>query len=322
MNEDRFSFPLFINADFIPNSDRERINSDNPWNHYLFYVLGKTLVKVISEVASSEEPKYLNLLCKKILVSESQDTRQLVSAFNKGYQEALSQYTFILNDNSEKVSSTSIFLDESGLSEAIGHEGFYALIRTDKRLPHPNLDSKILKNELFDISKITTSEVVKSIEENIEALKQWIVTADDTRAKFFEWITQKKETKPLLEIVPAYQFKNEWKSHSEFTEKTIILSESTVSLRDDLEKLGFLCSSCLYEEHPFHDFITIPTKKKLFSLIRECDISSWSFEDRKGLFFTGPRNPSGSLSASDQVLPPSAEALVSPHHPITLGPAL
>lgn len=284
MNEDRFSFPLFINADFIPNSDRERINSDNPWNHYLFYVLGKTLVKVISEVASSEEPEYLNLLCKKILVSESQDTRQLVSAFNKGYQEALSQYTFILNDNSEKVSSTSIFLDESGLSEAIGHEGFYALIRTDKRLPHPNLDSKILKNELFDISKITTSEVVKSIEENIEALKQWIVTADNTRAKFFEWITQKKETKPLLEIVPAYQFKNEWKSHSEFTEKTIILSESTVSLRDDLEKLGFLCSSCLYEEHPFHDFITIPTKKKLFSLIRECDISSWSFEDRKGLF--------------------------------------
>jgi|GEM_PF-563808 ribosomal protein S1 len=284
MNENRFSFPFFVNADFIPNSDRERINSDNPWNHYLFYILGRTLVKMVSEIASLEEPEYLNLLCEKPFVADTLDTKQIVAAFNKGYEEAMSQYAFILDDNGDKICPASVIYDDSGLSEAIGHDGFYTLTNTDKRLPHPILNAKILKNETFGVSKITTIGAVKSIEENIEALKQWIMAADEKRAKFFEWIVQKKEAKALMEIVPAYQFSEEWISHSDFTDKMIILSESTVLLRNDLEKLGFLCSSFLYEEHPFHDFITIPPKKKLFSLIKECDISDWSFEDRKNLF--------------------------------------
>ena len=37
MNEHRFKFPFFLNADFIPKSDREGI-SDNPWNYFLFYL--------------------------------------------------------------------------------------------------------------------------------------------------------------------------------------------------------------------------------------------------------------------------------------------
>ena len=32
MNDSRFAFPFYINADFIPNSSREGVQSDNPWN--------------------------------------------------------------------------------------------------------------------------------------------------------------------------------------------------------------------------------------------------------------------------------------------------
>ncbi|WP_443639664.1 hypothetical protein, partial [Alistipes shahii] len=62
MNEHRFTFPFFINADFIPKSDREGVQSDNPWNHFLFFNIGKAIVSMVEESASIDEPNYLNLL--------------------------------------------------------------------------------------------------------------------------------------------------------------------------------------------------------------------------------------------------------------------
>ena len=62
MNEHRFRFPFFINADFIPKSDREGVQSDNPWNYFLFYNIGKAIVSMVIENASVEEKEYLNLL--------------------------------------------------------------------------------------------------------------------------------------------------------------------------------------------------------------------------------------------------------------------
>lgn len=285
MNEGRFVFPFFVNADFIPNSDRERINSDNPWNHFLFYNLGKAIVKMVSTLASADEPEYLNLLCKKGLVSEGQDTNQLVTAFNKGYTDALLRCAFIINDACEKVFSSSIVYDNSELSETIGHEAFYQLIGTDKRLPNPNVDASILKNEMFGVEKISVVGVVKSLCDNISEVKKWIASADEnTRNKFYEWIAQKKEAKQLIGIVPAYEFSDGWLSYSELTDKTIILSESMAPLKEELEKIGFHCSSCLYEDHPFHDYISIISNKKLFLKIKECDVSKWTFEERKKLF--------------------------------------
>ena len=74
MNEHRFRFPFFINADFIPKSDREGVQSDNPWNYFLFYNIGKAIVSMVIENASVEEKEYLNLLPIKELETSSQDT--------------------------------------------------------------------------------------------------------------------------------------------------------------------------------------------------------------------------------------------------------
>ena len=51
MNEHRFKFPFYLNADFIPKSDREGIQSDNPWNFFLFYMIGKQIVSMVSNYA-------------------------------------------------------------------------------------------------------------------------------------------------------------------------------------------------------------------------------------------------------------------------------
>ena len=65
MNENRYKFPFYINADFVPKSDREGLNTDNPWNHFLFYQIGINLVRMVSNIATHSQPQYLNLLLKK-----------------------------------------------------------------------------------------------------------------------------------------------------------------------------------------------------------------------------------------------------------------
>ena len=93
MNEHRFKFPFYVNADFIPKSDREGVQSDNPWNYFLFYSIGKSIVKMVESIASVDEPEYLKLLPIREFVSTSQDTSMLVDSFNKGYKETLAKDT-------------------------------------------------------------------------------------------------------------------------------------------------------------------------------------------------------------------------------------
>lgn len=89
MNEHRFKFPFYLNADFIPKSDREGIQSDNPWNFFLFYMIGKQIVSMVSNYASELNVNYLNLLPTKEFTYFSQDTAALVDSFNRGYKGAL-----------------------------------------------------------------------------------------------------------------------------------------------------------------------------------------------------------------------------------------
>ena len=44
LEEKELTFRLYVNADFVPTSDREGVQSNNPWNWFLFYNIGKKLV--------------------------------------------------------------------------------------------------------------------------------------------------------------------------------------------------------------------------------------------------------------------------------------
>ena len=199
MNEHRFKFPFYVNADFIPKSDREGVQSDNPWNYFLFYSIGKSIVKMVESIASVDEPEYLKLLPIREFVSTSQDTSMLVDSFNKGYKETLQKTPLIINDENEKVKLDSIVIDTSGLSLSIGNEEFYKLLGINKRLPSMEINSDILTQGLFGVDCVSVDTAFNILSRNIQNVNNWIVTSSpDVRMSFYSWISKDKKTISLI----------------------------------------------------------------------------------------------------------------------------
>ena len=287
MNEHRFKFPFYINADFIPKSDREGIQSDNPWNHFLFYTIGKNIVMMVAKLASINEPKYLDLLLSNEFVSNSQDTAALIDSFNRGYTTTLHQIPFIINDEGTAAKTSDIILDLSGLSSEISPKSFYTLLGTDKHLPHNALDSDILSKDIFKIQKFTTKAVVDSLASNIDGLNNWIEqTSKEEREKFFSWIATTDEASPLMPKIKLFTFGGDWKSLDEIqgNKSYVVLSETTNPIKDVLVEMGFICSDDIIENHLLADLITQSDDKDLFDEINNRNVQSLNFEHRLLLF--------------------------------------
>ena len=289
MDEYRFKFPFYVNADFIPKSDREGIQSDNPWNQFVFFILGKSIVKMVASYAFQEESEYLNLLPTTELQSNSQDSIALVSAFNRGYLSALSEEEFILNDNNEMVKATEIIYDSSGLSDAVGGDAFYQLIGTNKRLPNKDIQSDCLTEDLFQIEVATIDSVYSTLISNISALTRWLIaSADDMRRKFYEWLASDEHTKALFLQVPTFMFGEKWKSISEISvgDKDLILTEKIAPMRAELSKLGFKLSNETLEDHPLCSLVPKQDEKEIFDEIQNSDVDRLTFEERLNLFIS------------------------------------
>lgn len=287
MNEHRFVFPFFINADFIPKSDREGVQSDNPWNHFLFYNIGKAIVSMIKEYASLDEPEYLNLLPKKEFESTSQDTFALIDAFNSGYKNALSGAKFIINDKGEKSDISSIIIDESLLAETLGHENYYSIIDTTKRLPNAKLNTEILKCSIFNIEKISTSNVINILQNNPERIRTWITSASkDERNSFWKWLTKSEETISLIPDIPSLFLDNTWVPFSTaINDNNVVLTTgNTLVIKDILIKLGFKCTDTVIENHPLKDYLGKQDDKKLYEAIISSNIALLSYDERLRLF--------------------------------------
>lgn len=287
MNEHRFKFPFFINADFIPKSDREGVQSDNPWNHFLFYNIGKAIVSMVEGAASIDEPEYLNLLPQKEFESAGQDTYALIDSFNKGYKAALSQSKFILNDKEELVGTAEIIIDRSSLAETLDQENFYKIIGTSKRLPHKNLDVDILENSIFNVEKTSIADVAKIIQNNPNKILSWISSASESdRNNFFKWLTKNEATTGLIPNIPTLLFDNQWVSYSSAlnTNKAILITEKSLVIKDILIQLGFKCSDTVLEQHPLKDYLKKQDEKKLFEAISSSDTSILSHVNRLRLF--------------------------------------
>lgn len=287
MNEHRFRFPFFINADFIPKSDREGVQSDNPWNHFLFYNIGKSIVSMVEETASIGEPDYLNLLPKKELESSGQDTFTLIDSFNKGYTTALSQSKFIINDKEELVGTNDIILERSSLAEILGHENFYKIIGTAKRLPYKNLNVDILENSIFKVEKTSIADVAKIIKNKPDQILSWIAAADENeRNDFYTWLTKSETTIELIPNIPSILFGDQWVSYRSAinTSKTVLITEKTLCIKDILIQLGFQCSDTILEHHPLKDYLKKQDEKMLFSSITSSNTSDLPYDSRLRLF--------------------------------------
>ena len=283
MNDSRFAFPFYINADFIPNSSREGVQSDNPWNFFLFYNIGKKIVSMISSLASAEETNYLNLLPSNLLEADGVDDEALVESFNRGYEEALSSESFVLNDQGIIVPCSQIILDLSELSSYIGYEAFYTLTGKSKRLPCETVDSKILAKSIFNVEKIKRQDVYDIIQSNMDNVRSWISTCnDEQRNQFFNWLATDEDNKDIVASIPLIQYGTEWLSTNELSVKDnyLVTTSKFNSIVDLLAKLGFACSNTVLDGHPLENSIATIDEKKLFNLIKGKDISSLSFNER------------------------------------------
>ena len=287
MNEHRFKFPFYVNADFIPKSDREGVQSDNPWNHFIFFTIGKSIVKMIASFASEDEPEYLNLLPTEEFKSSSQDTAALVDSFNRGYKEALMSENYIINDLNEAVNSKDIIFDASRLSDAVGADAFYKLVGTSKRLPNSKINTNCLSKTLFAVEKCTADTIYNILSANNSILSEWIQTCSDAqRTAFYNWMVSDDKLKTLLPSIPMFIFGEQWKTMNQISnnDKCLIQTEKIAPIKDVLVKLGFIISNDPIENHPLYSYITPQNEKSIFLKIQDVDISTLTFQERLTLF--------------------------------------
>lgn len=287
MNEHRFRFPFYVNADFIPKSDREGVQSDNPWNHFIFYTIGKSIVKMVASFASENEVEYLNLLPTEEFKYSSQDTAALVDSFNRGYKESLMKEKYIINDKNILVNSKDIILDLSGLSEAVGSDAFYKLVGTTKRLPNSKINTTCLTKTLFEVEKCSVDSIFNILTANIPILSEWIQTCSDTqRIDFYNWLVSDEKLKTLLSSVPMFVFGEQWKSRNQISvnDKCLILTEKIAPIKYVLVKLGFIISNDNLENHPLCSYIKPQNEKSIFQQIQKVDIGGLTFQERLTLF--------------------------------------
>ncbi len=109
-SDQRFGFPFFVNADFVTKTDREFIQIENKWNHYIFYHLGQKCIEWIAILANvtheiqgkklfSYAKTYLNLLPDELLDEENEELNSINIAYNQGLTDAIQTSSFIIDNN-------------------------------------------------------------------------------------------------------------------------------------------------------------------------------------------------------------------------------
>lgn len=244
MTETRYPFPFYINADFIMKSSREGVQSDNPWNFFLFYNIGREYISWIGQAASVEQTNYLTLLVLQYFDEKTVGMTELSHFFNQGYKEALHEEEFILNDRGELVKMNQIMLDHTDLAKVIGADDFCELIgKESKRLPHPTLNTKPLEADIFD-----EIEIVKSVDSILKDktkrkyFRDWMQDAmQQERDGIYQWLI-KRGDKNLVRVLPLFEFNGRYWALEELTTNNFLfLNDKTLPLASLLRKMNFAC---------------------------------------------------------------------------------
>ena len=256
MVEKRFPFPIYINADFVLKSNRQAINNDNPWNHFLMYHIGASYVTWIAKEASVDHPNYLNLLPTEYFNESDVDMMYLSRYFNRAYKKALENDKFILNDRNEVVSQSEIILDTTGLYRIITADQFCWLVgQQEKRLPHPSLDVSVLAKPIFDlITRVDDVKVFLAKEDNLKYIREWIRTeSPEHRAKAYQWVIKQGDL-DLVKRLPLFAFEGRYRSLNEVdeSESFLFLDSAFNGIRSILSKIGFICTDQDIQSHPLY----------------------------------------------------------------------
>lgn len=250
MEDIRFQLPFLVNADFVPSSDRQKIQGDNLWNKYVMIKIAEkhvlTLFSFAEEFIKDNElySTYLSLLLRNLL-PEDDTAQQIIESYNDKYLEQLNIVPVVVNDHNEVRLISDTIIDDSGLTKLFGHEIFYEIIDTQKRLPHSNLDIKYLKQykyleiEVVDLEMLVshiTPELCERLGEAIANKKLY------EKPELLKWLNE------LVEYISNDFGKIPFIVHgnSLFSFETLLsepeawlVNKNTRDLEDILEGLGY-----------------------------------------------------------------------------------
>lgn len=269
MEDRRYLFPFFINADFELSSNRQEAKRVSVWNEYIFYNIGKNIVEWVATLANPSHPLYLSLLPSLFFTEELEEGKidRLAAQFNRGYKESLSETPFILNDKEEIVRQNDIVIDESCFADIIGSDDFCRLLSLKKRLLHKDINVAPLTNKTIfaEVEHIQTSSVVDFITSNqnrTQLLRYWCGISADLRLSVLSHIVNmpgnKKNLSDNLLDIPAYTCNNRLYSFYKLqqSDKIILNCDIIKGIEEIVNKLGFNITDEVESEHPFHEKIS------------------------------------------------------------------
>lgn len=258
-SDQRFEFPFLVNADFVSKTDREFIQIENKWNHYLFYHIGINCIKWIAQlgqiVNDNAEKRffpyaktYLNLLPESLLDEENVEQSSINKSFNQGIKSALEEIPFILDSNGVLKKCSEIVIDETGISFILGAYFFKTISSTEKSIPHLIIDQSKLRKEYLNIDKFTAHQlkVKLSTVENQLFLKTTIERTNQIRYdSFIKWLDEFSlnftEEYLWLCSLPIVKLSDGVFSLNDALSKSNVLirSSKTKSIDSILEKIGY-----------------------------------------------------------------------------------
>lgn len=286
MEDRRYLFPFYINADFELSSNRQEAKRVSVWNEFLFYNIGKKIVSWVASLATKSHPAYLNLLPKEFFAEELEEGKidRLAYQFNRGYKEALKADAFLRNDEGFVASQNDVLIDESGFAKIIGANDFCKLMSLNKRLIAPDIDCKPLANtNMFtEIEHLHTSNLVNSLLDNknrYRLLRYWHQISEDKRNDILRHIvSMPRNHKNLFEYIkdiPAYNYGRQSFSLNKLLRSTkcILRLKSLEQIFPILQKLGFCITDTEEYNHPFHDVLKEEIEAytlHVFDIISQC----------------------------------------------------
>lgn len=276
-SDQRFGFPFLINADFITNTSREFVLTENKWNHYLMFNIGKKCIECIAKLVTDSDStnaapikkyinSYLSLLPDRLLNDKDEELGDINKAFNRGIYKSLDTIAFVVTYKNRLELRSNIIIDDSGLSEIISSDFFTLLTDTQKKLPHNDIDKSYLMKSYLEIERFKEKDLINILsdfEKQQEFSKQVKLLNPQRYAALISWLDKlihnnDVEQSWLLNF-PFIRSGNKVVNLSECLndDKFIFRTKKTSEIESILEKIGFEISEFHIDNDNFRHIETI-----------------------------------------------------------------
>ncbi len=279
-SDQRFGFPFLVNADFVSKTDREFIQIENKWNHYLFFHIGSCSIAWLLELLKKKlklgikefykySSTYLSLLPHSLLDEENKELRSINQSFNNGLTKAVSTIAFIVDYNGQIKKCDQIIIDKTGISKVLGGYLFKEICQTEKELPHITLQVDKLETNYLGIETYQPAQLIESLRttKNKNLFKERIkVLTPGKYHDFMEWLDELSKdegmSSNLFLALPIIRAKGTvWSINNAINQTDVLVRSIKIGEVDNiLKKLAFEIT----EE-------SIDKYDHIFSKIRETD---------------------------------------------------